>query len=73
MNFNFFALTPMINTILNDFERERPHDPINFKHKLMLIFMGLGAAVFFLLIIWGVLQYFEDLEFDFGGFGGMMG
>lgn len=68
MNFNFFTLTPKINTILNDFERERPHDPINFKHRLMLIFLCTGAIVFIILFVVAMIEYFNQLEFEIGGF-----
>ena len=68
MNFNFVTITPTINTILNDFDRDRPHDPIDFRHKLMLIFLCTGAIVFILLIVVGIVEYFNQLEFDMGGF-----
>jgi len=68
MNFNFFTLAPTVQNILNDFERERPHDPINFKHRLMLIFLCTGAIVFILLFITAIIDYFNQLDFEFGGF-----
>ena len=68
MSFDIIASIPIINKILNDFDRERPHDPINFKHRLMLLFMVLGAAIMFSILFYGIITYFQDLEFNFDGF-----
>jgi len=70
---HFLATIPIINKILNDFDRERPHDPINAKHRLMVWFLGMGAFVFILILITGIINYFQGLEFDMGGFMAMGG
>ncbi len=34
----------------------------------MVWFMAMGALIFILLLISGIIGYFQGLEFDFGGF-----
>jgi len=73
MRFDILPTIPIFTKLLNDFDRERPHDPINLKHRIMLLFMGLGALIFIILLISGIVGYFQGLEFDFGGFMAMGG
>ncbi|MHA1785452.1 MAG: hypothetical protein ACTSVE_09645 [Candidatus Helarchaeota archaeon] len=72
MSLEFLAIIPFINNLLNDFERERPHDPINAKHVLMFAFMVIGAVVFFFLLITGIIDYFQELEFNLQGIRGIV-
>ena len=73
MRFDIIPTIPIISKLLNDFDRERPHDPINLKHRIMVLFMVMGAIIFLLLIVSGVIGYFQGLEFDMGGFMAMGG